>query len=354
MPESRLAAIAFVDLDGFADLVAADERASIELLGRFRGLAEPLVAEYRGTIVDVTNDELLVMFDSVLSALQFALHLRLAARSMQGREGQTSAAGTIRDPAPRAGIHLGEVWRDGDRYFGNGVNVAARVMQAARAFQVLLSEDAWRQVANKLDLAARELPRAGLKNIERDLGVWEVLEDGSAPVAPVVSDASEGRPAGTADADRRRIVRERLERALVRRPEPEPESVPGSEPAAGAEGTLGDDADPARDDHRRNGVRIDVRTGEDGSRTLSFVDASSGPGTERERLSKARELGLRRLVRSLLVAALFGSYGLRIDSLWLLGAAVFGGLLPAVSGLRRALEAGSKLRALDRSERPHD
>jgi class 3 adenylate cyclase len=186
VPSTHLAAILFADLEGFGALVERDEASALELLGRYRSLARPILEEHGAELVDITNDEFLALFDSATGAVQCALHLRLASRLGS------------RPFSLRIGIHLGDVWRDAGRAIGNGVNIAARVKQAASGGEVLLSEDIWRQVANKLDVEACEIRGLGLKNIERDLMLYRIVDPGEGlcaePLPPPLAGGASASP----------------------------------------------------------------------------------------------------------------------------------------------------------------
>lgn len=337
MPDTRLAAIAFVDVDGFADLVVSDERAALALLRRFRELADPLVAEHGGELVDATNDELMILFDSALSALQFAMHLRLAARV---------------GPEPvrvRAGVHLGEIWRDGPRVYGNGVNVAARVKQAARGGDILVSEDVWRQVSNKLALRADEIRGSGLKNIERDLVLWRVRDDATAdePAGTVEPPASEfgssgepgsglASPQGGGGSGKR--VREVLEAALLR----------GAEARRRDESAVEGLADLGA--LEKLGLTVDVSSNEDGSTRMTLRSKAEAETDPRDRLRALREKAVSRMVRGALAGLAFGFFAWQVNSLWLWGTAILLGFIPAASGLGRLVETSGRLKRLDKGD----
>ena len=78
----------------------------------------------------------------------------------------------------RIGIHLGDVVEevDGD-LMGDGVNVAARIEGVAEPGGVCLSEDAYRQVKSRPDLAFKDLGYARLKNIAEPIWVFAVETD---------------------------------------------------------------------------------------------------------------------------------------------------------------------------------
>jgi adenylate cyclase len=58
----------------------------------------------------------------------------------------------------RIGVHLGDLVEEADGdLMGDGVNIAARLEAAAQPGGVCLSEDAYRQVKGRLDVAASDL-----------------------------------------------------------------------------------------------------------------------------------------------------------------------------------------------------
>jgi TolB-like protein/Tfp pilus assembly protein PilF len=72
----------------------------------------------------------------------------------------------------RVGIHLGDVVEEGDGdLMGDGVNIAARLEGIAKPGAICLSEDAYRQVKSRLDLAVSDLGATQLKNIAEPIRV---------------------------------------------------------------------------------------------------------------------------------------------------------------------------------------
>ena len=66
----------------------------------------------------------------------------------------------------RIGIHLGDVVEEADGdLMGDGVNIAARIEGICAPGAICLSEDAYRQVKGRLDLAVSDLGPTQLKNI---------------------------------------------------------------------------------------------------------------------------------------------------------------------------------------------
>ncbi len=168
--ERRLAAILCADVVGYSRLMGKDE---VKTRGSLRAFAaghvEPLVGRHGGRIVKTMGDGWLVAFDSVVAAVECGLAWQAAAE------------------APllfRIGVHLGDVMVEGDDLFGDGVNVAARLEALAAPGGICLSEDAWRQVRQKLDLEAEDMGERTLKNIALPMRVFHLAgTDGAAGAA---------------------------------------------------------------------------------------------------------------------------------------------------------------------------
>ena len=75
----------------------------------------------------------------------------------------------------RVGIHLGDVVEESDGdLMGDGVNIAARLEGIAKPGAICLSEDAYRQVRARLDLAVSDLGETQLKNIAEPVRVYSL------------------------------------------------------------------------------------------------------------------------------------------------------------------------------------
>jgi adenylate cyclase len=73
----------------------------------------------------------------------------------------------------RIGIHLGDVVEESDGdLMGDGINIAARLEGVAQPGAICLSEDAYRQVKSRLDLAISDQERIILTD-------WRAVCDGA-------------------------------------------------------------------------------------------------------------------------------------------------------------------------------
>jgi TolB-like protein len=93
----------------------------------------------------------------------------------------------------RVGIHLGDVVEESDGdLMGDGVNIAARLEGICRpGGDVCLSEDAYRQVKGRLDLAVSDLGPIQLKNIAEPIRVYSLQVGVAAAAKPMPAPAPE-------------------------------------------------------------------------------------------------------------------------------------------------------------------
>jgi adenylate cyclase len=92
----------------------------------------------------------------------------------------------------RVGIHLGDVVEEADGdLMGDGVNIAARLESIAKPGAICLSEDTYRQVKGRLDLAVTDLGPTQLKNIADPIRVYSVEVGKAARANPALTSAPE-------------------------------------------------------------------------------------------------------------------------------------------------------------------
>jgi adenylate cyclase len=192
MSETRkIAAILVSDVVGYSRLAGADEDRTLARLRALRSdLIDPTIAVHHGRIVKRTGDGSIVEFRSVVEAVRCATEVQHA---MVERN-----AGVEPDKRIdfRIGIHLGDVVEEADGdLMGEGVNIAARLEGIAAPGAICLSEDAYRQVKGRLDLAAIDLGPTQLKNIAEPIRVYSLQvgvpaqAKSAEPVHPVTTEA---------------------------------------------------------------------------------------------------------------------------------------------------------------------
>ena len=77
----------------------------------------------------------------------------------------------------RIGINLGDVIEKGERIYGDGVNIAARIESLAEGGGICISGSTYEQVEHKLPLNYEDMGNHKVKNVVRPIHVYKVLED---------------------------------------------------------------------------------------------------------------------------------------------------------------------------------
>ena len=188
MGETRkLAAILAADVVGYSRLMGEDEAGTAKLVRERREAATLIVRGFGGRLVKTTGDGVLLEFPSVVAAVEcsIAIQAMMAERNAELPEAKRMLY--------RVGINLGDVLIDGDDILGDGVNVAARLEGIAEPGGICLSEDAWRQVRDKVKEAFVDLGEKTLKNIARPVRVY-ALKSGAARPAVVAGAEKFGPP----------------------------------------------------------------------------------------------------------------------------------------------------------------
>ncbi len=183
MSETRkLAAILAADMVGYSRLADADEERTLARLRALRSdLIDPAIAIHHGRVVKRTGDGALVEFRSVVDAVRCAIEVQ------NGMVDRNAGLPEARRIDFRIGVHLGDVVEEADGdLMGDGVNIAARLESIAKPGAICLSEDAYRQVRDKIKELFTDLGSKELKNIARPARVFEPGPGRSAPM-PVSS-----------------------------------------------------------------------------------------------------------------------------------------------------------------------
>lgn len=182
----RLAAILAADVVGYTRLMEANEEGTLSTLKRHRrDFFDPAVARHGGRIFKTMGDGVLVEFASVLNAARCAVEIQ---RGMPARNAGLPEDRQIRF---RIGLHVGDLIVDGDDFYGDGVNLAARLEGLAGPGGIACSAMVRQQIGNRLDAVFLDQGRKAVKNIAEPVQVFFVDLAGPAPDQPVAV----GRPA---------------------------------------------------------------------------------------------------------------------------------------------------------------
>ena len=183
----KIAAILVADVVSYSRLAGADEDRTLSRLRGLRSdLIDPAIDAHHGRIVKRTGDGSLIEFRSVVDAVRCAIEMQ------SGLIERNAGLPPERRIEFRVGIHLGDVVEEADGdLMGDGVNIAARLESIAAPRAICLSEDAYRQVKGRLDLAVTDLGQTQLKNIADPIRVYS-LQVGVPAQAKPATEAKSG------------------------------------------------------------------------------------------------------------------------------------------------------------------
>ena len=169
----KIAAILVADIVGYSRLAGTDEDRTLSRLRGLRtDLIDPAIDAHHGRVVKRTGDGILIEFRSVVDAVRCAIEVQ------SGLIERNAGVPENRRIDFRVGIHLGDVVEEGDGdLMGDGVNVAARLEGICEPGRICLSEDAYRQVRDRIKEELVELGERRLKNIARPVRVYEIKVD---------------------------------------------------------------------------------------------------------------------------------------------------------------------------------
>jgi adenylate cyclase len=190
----KIAAILVADVAGYSRLAGADEDRVLARLRAVRSdLLDPLHAVHHGRVVKRTGDGAIIEFRSVVDAVRCAIEVQ------QGMSERNAGLPAERRIEFRIGVHLGDVVEESDGdLMGDGINIAARVQGVAEPGGICLSEDAYRHVRTRLDLAVHDLGPTRLKNIAEPVRIYALQVGGPSqakPAPPAAPAAARGRRA---------------------------------------------------------------------------------------------------------------------------------------------------------------
>ncbi len=153
-----LVALWFADIAGYSEHAAKDETSALRMVEILQTLSRETVTRYNGRVVKFLGDAVLAEFPSAELAAFSAAEL---SRQFEEQSARIGDRGQV-----RVGVHLGDVAvaPDGDLY-GDAVNAAARIQQAAAPGQVVVSQDIRRQLRSRRECRFHDLGQQSLKGI---------------------------------------------------------------------------------------------------------------------------------------------------------------------------------------------
>ncbi len=157
----------FSDIVGYTAMMQRDEADAVARVRRYRELLAERSAAHHGELLQHFGDGSLSIFPSAVEAVACAREIQLA----------------LQQPPQvplRIGIHIGDVVRDGDDLYGDGVNIASRIQTLAPPGSVLFTNRVMEDIRSHPELRSVSLGKFVLKNIDHPLEVHALAGPGFA------------------------------------------------------------------------------------------------------------------------------------------------------------------------------
>ena len=157
----RLAAVVFIDIVGYSKLMERDEQRTHERWMSLRlNVVEPRVKQRLGGVIKSTGDGLLLEFADASAAVAFALDMQRHLASLPSEHGE--------EPLQlRISANIVNIIPERDDVYGDGVNIAARILAFADPGGIVISASVRTRFCGQLKYQMADLGFLTVKNVER-------------------------------------------------------------------------------------------------------------------------------------------------------------------------------------------
>ena len=154
--DRKLAVIFATDVVGYSKLMEQDEDQTIRTLRVCKDILENLLVEHSGRKFNTADDSVLAEFTSTVSAVVCAAEFqRIIKERNENNDFKISF---------RIGINIGDVVKEGENLYGDGVNVAARLESLAQPDGITLSKSVYDLVNKKTRFLFNDLGEQTVKS----------------------------------------------------------------------------------------------------------------------------------------------------------------------------------------------
>jgi class 3 adenylate cyclase/TolB-like protein len=162
----RIATILVADIVGYSRLMEADEEGTARRLAGWRELVDAEIAKYDGRVFKAMGDAVLAEFASPINAVRCAADIRSAL---------ALAERTSQHPLRmRFSLHLADVLIENDDLIGDGINLAARIQQAADPNAIDISASLFEQIRRNSPFAFDDRGEQTFRNIAEPVRVYRL------------------------------------------------------------------------------------------------------------------------------------------------------------------------------------
>ncbi len=161
----QLAAILFTDIVGYTTMMQQDEQNAVAVTKRYIAVLKQNVSSLGGEILNDYGDGSLCTFSSATQAVRCAVEM------------QQQLQMEPRVPL-RIGLHIGEIFFEDGKVFGDGVNIASRIQSLGIANSILFSSEINSKLKNQQEFKSVSVGKFEFKNVEEPMEVFALCNEG--------------------------------------------------------------------------------------------------------------------------------------------------------------------------------
>jgi TolB-like protein/tetratricopeptide (TPR) repeat protein len=155
----------FADMVGYTALMQGDEGDARVQRDRHREILAAAVERHRGEVLQYYGDGTLSLFGSAVEAVECAIAVQLKL----GEEPLIPL---------RIGVHTGDIVRDAEGVYGDGVNVASRIEGLSAPGGVLVTGKVFDEIKNHHSITTVGMGAVNLKNVDHPISVFAIANEG--------------------------------------------------------------------------------------------------------------------------------------------------------------------------------
>jgi hypothetical protein len=155
----------FADMVGYTALMQGDEGEARAQRDRHREILAAAVERHRGEVLQYYGDGTLSLFGSAVEAVECAIAVQLKL----GEEPLIPL---------RIGVHTGDIVRDAEGVYGDGVNVASRIEGLSAPGGVLVTGKVFDEIKNHHSITTVGMGAVNLKNVDHPISVFAIANEG--------------------------------------------------------------------------------------------------------------------------------------------------------------------------------
>ena len=161
----QLAAILFTDIVGYTAMMQQDEQTAVSVNKRYIAVLKQYVSEHGGEILNDYGDGSLCTFTSATEAMRCAVEMQ--------QQLQMSPKVPL-----RIGLHIGEIFFEDEKVFGDGVNIASRIQSLGIANSILFSSEINSKLKNQQEFKSVSVGTFEFKNVDEPMEVFALCNEG--------------------------------------------------------------------------------------------------------------------------------------------------------------------------------